>query len=318
MLPEVQAQVTIDSLSQNGRLQWSAPTNDMQSYRVEWASSLAGPWSSSWAELSNIPPTNTTTTVTVPMFYRVVAVPNPLVGDFIEDFQSQAPQAPWLHTNWGLSVYSADITNLLWLTNSGFGTELKFGGDVSNELVNFYITRTNDQPVTLAEATVRTYRRYDDGSSADYSGGAPVIIVGENYVGRNGNNSGPNLSGFNVHVIFRTYLIQMALWTNGGSLWTNTPGADTYYPFVQPWGVPMFTSGVSTCGVRRLAQDTWELYRTGGGQDFRYLWKCDGLTNLAAARCVTFQRWPDKGPSPLLPTDVTFQRLRVSAKPQSP
>jgi hypothetical protein len=83
---QASAQVTIDSLNRNGELTWTNSVSNA-TYRVEWAGSLAGPWQpfSVLTNLDSITASNTSVTVTVPMFYRVVwtdpPVPQP-VGDW--------------------------------------------------------------------------------------------------------------------------------------------------------------------------------------------------------------------------------------------
>lgn len=77
----VQAQqVVITSLEENGQLTVSAPSNS--DFTVEWASSLtpSPEWRNSWIGLSNIQTTNDTTTVEVPMFYRVTCWTNGLLA----------------------------------------------------------------------------------------------------------------------------------------------------------------------------------------------------------------------------------------------
>jgi rhodanese-related sulfurtransferase len=64
-------QIQILSLSQNGLLTWSNATLNA-TCRVEWASSLQGPWFSSWDALASIVVTHHVTQCSVPMFYRVV------------------------------------------------------------------------------------------------------------------------------------------------------------------------------------------------------------------------------------------------------
>lgn len=64
-------EIQILSLSQNGLLVWSNATLNA-TCRVEWASSVQGPWSSSWDSLASIVVTNHVTECSVPMFYRVV------------------------------------------------------------------------------------------------------------------------------------------------------------------------------------------------------------------------------------------------------
>ena len=72
----------ITSFSQNGVLVCSNLVAGSTA-AVEWASSLAGPWTNSWVELGAVmADTNGVITVSVPMFYRVrgVAVPTPPAG----------------------------------------------------------------------------------------------------------------------------------------------------------------------------------------------------------------------------------------------
>lgn len=64
--------IKIESLSQNGILTWTNSSLNI-TCRVEWASSVNGPWRSSWESLTNIVVTNPAMAVSVPMFYRVVA-----------------------------------------------------------------------------------------------------------------------------------------------------------------------------------------------------------------------------------------------------
>jgi rhodanese-related sulfurtransferase len=64
-------ELTITSFGRNGELTFVCPVPD-QTYRVEWAASPEGPWSSSWDDLFLIEPGSASSvTVTVPMFYRV-------------------------------------------------------------------------------------------------------------------------------------------------------------------------------------------------------------------------------------------------------
>ena len=59
----------------NGTLTWTNDVTNIQ-YRVEWASSLDGPWYYSWESLSHVNSgTNYSLTVPIPMFYRVVTLP---------------------------------------------------------------------------------------------------------------------------------------------------------------------------------------------------------------------------------------------------
>ncbi len=65
--------LAIESFQSSGRLTFNQPTTTAI-YRIEWASSPTGSWTSSWAPLTDLPPSGTgTITVSVPMVYRVVA-----------------------------------------------------------------------------------------------------------------------------------------------------------------------------------------------------------------------------------------------------
>jgi hypothetical protein len=65
--------VVITSLSGNGVLTWATDLTNA-SYDVQWASALSAPaWTNSWASLVDIVPTGATHSVSVPMFYRIVA-----------------------------------------------------------------------------------------------------------------------------------------------------------------------------------------------------------------------------------------------------
>jgi hypothetical protein len=59
----------------NGMLTWTNSVTNVQ-YRIEWASTLEGPWYYSWESLSHIRSgTNYLLTASIPMFYRVVMLP---------------------------------------------------------------------------------------------------------------------------------------------------------------------------------------------------------------------------------------------------
>jgi rhodanese-related sulfurtransferase len=66
------ADVELLSLSRNGILTWTNASLNV-TCRVEWASSVEGPWCGSWESLANICITNQVTQRAVPMFYRVVS-----------------------------------------------------------------------------------------------------------------------------------------------------------------------------------------------------------------------------------------------------
>lgn len=222
-------------------------------------------------------------------------------GDFLEDFTLWPNQVPWTtHTNWGMSTYSDSQTNWVMITNSGYGGELLFPTNIS-----VYFSHTNQYAITSMELDTRTYRTGTNIS--DYYGGAAVFLIGTNYVGLDGLNGGPTLSGWNAHIIFRTYSFAMSLWTNGGNGWIGSPNGDVAY---EPG--PIWTNGLSTCGFRKLAPNTWQIYRDG----ITYNWVCDGLTNLAGANVGTVQHWRSADGTGEIPSDVAFKRVRISSKPQ--
>ncbi len=64
-------EVEIVSFHKDGKLTWTNANTGVVCH-VEWASSLEGTWSRTWTNLVGIVITNSTTTVEVPMFYRVV------------------------------------------------------------------------------------------------------------------------------------------------------------------------------------------------------------------------------------------------------
>lgn len=74
------AEIHLESLGRNGILTWTGPAIT-GSYRVEWAPTATGPWSSTWATLTNLPATGSAVTVEVPMFYRVVHTPAPVFSN---------------------------------------------------------------------------------------------------------------------------------------------------------------------------------------------------------------------------------------------
>ena len=71
-------EVYIDSLDGNGQLTVTAPSNS--DFTVKWVSSLtpSPDWQSNWMDLKNIHCTNGSTTLDVPMFYRVTCWTNGL------------------------------------------------------------------------------------------------------------------------------------------------------------------------------------------------------------------------------------------------
>ena len=67
--------VVITSFPGNGQVTWQG--SNYTGYAVEWASSLSGPWTSTWEQLAWIPGDGTSFTAAVPMFYRVTGYQDP-------------------------------------------------------------------------------------------------------------------------------------------------------------------------------------------------------------------------------------------------
>ena len=98
--------IIIDGLQANGSLSWSGDATNFASYHVEWSPSVNGPWSASWNNLTNLPASNTTMSVAVPMFYRIVGLTRPPVGDTCETASTILPG-----TNVGTTVgFTNDYT----------------------------------------------------------------------------------------------------------------------------------------------------------------------------------------------------------------
>jgi hypothetical protein len=110
--PAFAADLVITSLTVNGQLTWTNSISNAN-YRVEWASSAAGPWQSfnALTNLDSIAASNTTMTVSVPMFYRVVWTDPP------------APQPAGI---WSFNGYSSSgslvATGLVTVAGSGPAT----------------------------------------------------------------------------------------------------------------------------------------------------------------------------------------------------
>ncbi len=120
----------ITSLSGNGELTWTYPTNEVQEYRVEWCSDLMqGLWCDLESGLRGIAPTGGTMRVSVPMFYRIKAMgpePTNMVyipagwfdmgcthGDWVED-PSDVVDPPHSAYISGFYIAKHEVTKALW------------------------------------------------------------------------------------------------------------------------------------------------------------------------------------------------------------
>jgi len=73
-------EIVIRSFDRNGVITWDGALLN-STCRIEWASSLTRPGLTNWQCLTNIVVQNPTMSADVPMFYRVVGIPAPLVSE---------------------------------------------------------------------------------------------------------------------------------------------------------------------------------------------------------------------------------------------
>lgn len=124
--PNVLPDLQITALTQNGQLTFTTVPG-YTNYAIEWAPSVNGPWSVSWNQLRLIQPTNTTITLSVPMFFRVVAHGIPVtvppgmgyvpggefvMGDTYLTNSSAAPAHPVFVSDFLIDEF--EVTGALW------------------------------------------------------------------------------------------------------------------------------------------------------------------------------------------------------------
>jgi len=137
--------IVIASFDRNGRLTWTNSQTNVACH-IEWASSLTGSWSRSWAELKDIHAMEYTNEVCVPMFYRVASS------------TSTVETCSWNGTgfDWrGSSTYAYCLTNtivgsavrgVLSMTEDGeyLGTFPLEEGVVAGNCISFNVTDADD------------------------------------------------------------------------------------------------------------------------------------------------------------------------------
>jgi hypothetical protein len=108
---QLPAQVVIQPFAANGVLTWQSSFTNAAGYAVEWAPTVAGPWSRSWTNLANVSPlpgSNSTFTVSIPMFYRVAVISGcELPGDCCDSPTVLPAQGTYYGTTLG---YSNNVT----------------------------------------------------------------------------------------------------------------------------------------------------------------------------------------------------------------
>jgi hypothetical protein len=72
-----QSPIVITGFERGGDLTWSNSEPGIVSFRLEWAASLDGAWTSDWTSFRKIPNTKTNYAVALPRFYRVIGLPRP-------------------------------------------------------------------------------------------------------------------------------------------------------------------------------------------------------------------------------------------------
>jgi formylglycine-generating enzyme len=146
----------ITSFSDNGRLSWTSSVNSNAIYRIEWASSLTGPWHKFTYQPMNTIDAHTSTSfqVDVPMFYRVVMFTNtPPTGmvwiDAGDIELGQTGIATPVHTNFisGFYLDETEVTKgkwdevYAWAITNGYAFDNVGSGKTNNHpvhTVNWY------------------------------------------------------------------------------------------------------------------------------------------------------------------------------------
>ena len=158
--------LVIDSFSNTGQLSFR-PLATTAVYRVEWASSLTGPWTNTWDNLASIMLTgNASVTCSVPMFYRVVANQNPenvmsLPGSATVTSQAGAPVIAGTIYN----VFDGDF-NAGWQHEIGTDSESSSGTSCHS-----WVNVAFDHPVFITSIRVK-YSGYGRG---DHSTGCVTL-----------------------------------------------------------------------------------------------------------------------------------------------
>jgi formylglycine-generating enzyme len=147
--------VVISSIQGSGRLSWTNAVNTNGLCRVEWGSSVTGPWHRTFQAIQSIDTlTNTAFTVTVPIFYRVAMATNPppdgmmwIDGGDVE--LGQKGIAEPVHTNY-ISGFWMDETEVTfgkwkevynWALTNGYTFDNAGSGNTNNHpvhTVNWY------------------------------------------------------------------------------------------------------------------------------------------------------------------------------------
>jgi formylglycine-generating enzyme len=149
------AQSSVIALEGNGQLSWTNGVNTNALYSVEWASKPGGPWHSfTYQPINTIDAlTNTSFSVAVPMYYRVMMTTNqpPLGmiwidgGDFVMgDSQGVGnPDERPIHTNFisGFWIDETEVPKTKWDEVYGWATNHDY------QFSNVGMGKTNNHPV---------------------------------------------------------------------------------------------------------------------------------------------------------------------------
>jgi len=113
----------IKSFELNGTVIWTTTLSRANlGYSIEWASVATGPWTNSWASLSERDVTNTTMRANVPLFYRVAQQPVLRV--------TANPATLLSNANYSTLSVTGGVSPYTWTSMDAFY------GDVDNEHVN--------------------------------------------------------------------------------------------------------------------------------------------------------------------------------------
>lgn len=146
----------ITSFSENGRIQWTYPTNGVKEYRIEWCSDIReGLWCDMESGIRGIAPTNDTLAVSVPMYYRIRAMgPTPTnmayipagwfdMGNCKDPAEGYSDELP-VHRVYvgGFYMDKYEVTKALWdevyvwATNNGYAFDNVGSGKATNHPVH--------------------------------------------------------------------------------------------------------------------------------------------------------------------------------------
>lgn len=285
----------------NGSISWESTMSNAE-YRVEWCSDLTTPdWRASWDDLVEILPSGSSTTTSVPMFYRVIATQprTVLFSDYIprDPNENGRKTIEWVNLGGG-----SPLTNLLTNVVVGFESAAYLSGALYGTKT---LNATTEEDWTTFLNDGRTVRILGFGgwfvcSDTNFSAHAESFAFDEvydgmykpstNYWGSAPANVEPEADSTPFLVKIDTITMPAGTFTNAIALWWL--GLDTtHQPLVDEWRLNeiglTFPSSDETRGVQPHNVD---IYARGigfiGGMEIVHgsnrvenAWKCLSITN---------------------------------------